>query len=93
MRWLVRIGGGLLGVVVVGMLVLWVVPAVLTRQPSIGMTSAERLKAVNDARAPLVAFLLAVGAAATSVFTARSYPLNREGHVTDRYTKAVGQLG
>jgi hypothetical protein len=26
-------------------------------------------------------------------FTARTYALNREGQVTDRYTKAVGQLG
>jgi len=77
----------------VGAIVLWALPAQLTRHPSAGMTSAERLKAVNDVRAPLVAFLIAAGAAATSWFTARSYLLNREGHVTDRYTKAVAQLG
>jgi len=57
------------------------------------MTAAQQLAAVNAVRAPLVAFLVAVGAAGTLWFTARSYALNREGHVTDRYTKAVGQLG
>lgn len=34
-----------------------------------------------------------MGAAGTLWFTAWTYALNREGHVTDRYTKAVGQLG
>jgi hypothetical protein len=83
----------LIAAVVLGALVLWVLPAVLTRHPSRDLTAAERLKAVNDVRAPLVAFLVAVGAAGTLWFTARTYVLNREGHVTDRYTKAVGQLG
>jgi hypothetical protein len=83
----------LIAAMALGALVLWVLPAVLTRHPSGAMTGAERLKAVNDVRAPLVAFLVAVGAAGTLWFTARTYALNREGHVTDRYTKAVGQLG
>ena len=80
-------------VVTLALLVLWFLPALLTRHPSSDITTAEKLKAVNDVRAPLVAFLVAVGAAGTLVFTARTYTLNREGHVTDRYTKAVGQLG
>jgi hypothetical protein len=78
---------------VVAMLVLWAVPAWLTRYPSGDLTTAERLKATNDVRTPLVALLVAFGAAGTLVFTARTYALNHEGHVTDRYTKAVGQLG
>jgi hypothetical protein len=85
--------GLLIAAVVLGTLVLWLLPAVLTRHPSSGMTAAEQLKAVNDVRAPLVAFLVAVGAAGTLWFIGRTYRLNREGHVTDRYTKAVGQLG
>jgi hypothetical protein len=86
---------GLLAVmlVVVSGLVLWVLPAALTRHPSHGMTAAERLKATNDARGAIVGFLVAVGAAGTLVYTARTYTLNREGHVTDRYTEAVSQLG
>ncbi len=84
---------GLIAAVALGTLVLWLLPAVLARGPSHGMTAAQQLAAVNAVRAPLVAFLVAVGAAGTLWFTARSYALNREGHVTDRYTKAVGQLG
>ncbi len=81
----------LLAVVVVALLVLWAVPAWLT--PSSGLTSVERLKAMNDVRAPLVALLVAFGAGVTLVYTARTYRLNHEGHVTDRYSKAVDQLG
>ena len=63
---------------------------VLTRQPSSGITAAERLKAANDVRAPLVAFMVAIGAVGTLWFTARTYALNREGHVTDRDQKRWG---
>jgi hypothetical protein len=81
-------GGALIGVIV-----LWALPALLVRHPSSGLTDAEQLKAANDVRTPLVAFLVAVGAAGTLWFTARTYSLNRQGHVTDRYTSAVSQLG
>jgi hypothetical protein len=74
-------------------LVLWILPVFLTQHPSNGTTAAERLKATNDVRAPLVAFMVAIGAVGTLWFTARTYALNREGHVTDRYSKALGQLG
>jgi hypothetical protein len=83
----------LVAALAVAILVLWAVPAWLTRYPSQGLTTAERLKATNDVRTPLVALLVAFGAAGTLLFTARTYTLNREGHVTDRYSKAVGQLG
>ncbi len=83
----------LIAVTAVGVLFLWILQAVLTRHPSVNMTAPERLKAVNDAGAPLVAFLAAVGDAGTLWFTARTYVLSREGHVTDRYTKAVGRSG
>lgn len=79
--------------IVLGAVALWILPAVLTMHPTSGMTAADRLKAENDVRAPLVAFLIAVGATGTLWFTGRTYVLNREGHVTDRYTKAIGQLG
>ncbi|MFI7642293.1 hypothetical protein [Nonomuraea sp. NPDC049400] len=75
------------------LLFLWILPLVLTRHPSYGMTAAEQLKAINDARTSLIAFLVALGAGGSLVFTLRTYVLNREGHVTDRYTKAVSQLG
>lgn len=82
----------LLGVIGLALVALWIAPAALTRQ-SDGLDAAERLKAANDVRAPLVAFVLAIGALGTLWFTSRTYVLNREGHLTDRYSKAVGQLG
>jgi hypothetical protein len=81
------------GIATFGAIVLWALPALLTRHPSAGLTAAERLKAANDVRTPVIAFLIAVGAAGTLWFTARTYSLNRQGHVTDRYTSAVSQLG
>ena len=81
-----------LGVTVLGALILWAIPAALTRHPSGDLTSAERLRATNDVRAPLVGLLVAVGAVGTLWFTSRTYLLNRQGQVTDRYTRAVEQL-
>ena len=83
----------LVGIVVVGLLAVWILPAILARHPSEGMSAAEQLRAANDVRAPLVGFVVALGAAGTLWFTAHTYTLNREGQVTDRYTRAVGQLG
>jgi hypothetical protein len=82
-----------LALAVLAVLVLWLLPALLTRHPSGNLSAADKLKAVNDVRTPLVAFLVAMGAAGTLLFTARSYTLNRDGHVTDQYTRAVAQLG
>ena len=78
---------------VLGAIALWVVPVTLTQRASEDLEPIERLDAINDIRAPTVAFLIACGAAGTLFYTARAFSLNREGHVTDRYTKAIGQLG
>jgi hypothetical protein len=85
--------GSIVAVVAVGVAVLWILPALLTREPSGGMSAPDRLKAVNDVRTTLVGLLVGSGAVATAWFTSRGYFLSREGQVTDRYTKAVGQLG
>lgn len=82
---------GLLGVVAVGLLVLWVLPELLTR-PQGDLSAAERLKAANDVRTSLIGFLVAIGATVTLAFTVRTFLLNRRGQVTDRYSTAVGQL-
>lgn len=74
-------------------LLLWLLPSWLTRRPSAGMSAAEHLSAVNDARTGVAALLVALGAVGSLIFTSRSYRLNWEGHMTDRYTKAVSQLG
>jgi pentapeptide repeat protein len=84
----------MLGVVVGGLLVLvlYVFPSALVG-PDSNLTTAERLKAENDVRTTLIQ---AVGGAilfAGLYFTGRSYILNREGQVTERFTRAIDQLG
>jgi Pentapeptide repeats (9 copies) len=55
--------------------------------------AVQRLKLQNDVRTTgtqlLVGIVLAVGA----IFTARTFRLNREGQITERYTRAVEQIG
>ncbi|MBN1092811.1 pentapeptide repeat-containing protein [Blastococcus sp. TML/M2B] len=72
--------------------VIWVLPAVLTRHPHLN-EPAERHQAIADTRTGLVAMLVALGAAGGLAYTARTYRLSREGQITDRYSKAVEQLG
>jgi hypothetical protein len=81
-----------LAVVAAAVLVVWVLPSVLTEHPHIPK-SAERHTAIANTRTSLVAMLAAIGAAGGLAYTARTYRLGREGHITDRYSKAVEQLG
>lgn len=74
-------------------LALWTLPILLTRHPLSGVNNAAVLTAQNAARTACVASLVFLGAAATVYFTAHTFFLTRRGQVTDRYTKAVQQLG
>lgn len=58
-----------------------------------GLTPDERVTALDDARGRLMQLGAGVLAAGALVFTALNFRLSREGHVTDRYTKAIEQLG
>jgi hypothetical protein len=66
----------------------WILPILLT-YPSVGLTPSERLQAINDTRQMLGAVVLAAGAVGTVIFTARTYSLSRESHVTDRIAVPV----
>jgi Pentapeptide repeats (8 copies) len=83
--------GSVLTVVAVA-LVVWLLPSVLTRRPMI-VDAAARQTAIANARTGLAVTLAALGAAGGLAYTARTYRLTREGHLTDRYTAAVEQLG
>ena len=55
---------------------------------------AAHLQAAREtARTQLLTLGAGVFAAGALVFTWRNFTLSREGQVTDRYTKAIGQLG
>ena len=49
--------------------------------------------AVDNARGRLLTLGAGLFAAGALVFTARNFTLSREGQVTDRYTRAIEQLG
>lgn len=65
-----------------------------------GLRPSDRIAGQNGVRTAGVAALVALGSAATAVFGAHTYTLNRRSHrlaqqgqLADRYTKAIDQLG
>ena len=101
-RWAARLLGvrwltGGIAALGLGLAIVWVlfVPATdwLAHHDIGSVTGQLRETALDNARGRLLtlgAGLFAVGAL---VFTARNFTLSREGQVTDRYTKAIEQLG
>jgi hypothetical protein len=73
-------------------LVLYVLPSLLVG-PDSDLTTAERLKAENDVRTTLLQAVAGAVLLAGLYFTGRTYLLNREGQVTERFTRAIDQLG
>ena len=77
---------------VVLVLALYVMPAVLV-VPDDKLTVADRLKAENDIRTTLLQALAGATLLVGLYFTGRTFQLNREGQVTERFTRAIDQLG
>jgi hypothetical protein len=88
--------GGRIVLVAVGVTVLFAVfvsilPPLLARGDFEG--DAERLKAQNDVRTTLLQALAGAFLLLGLYFTARTLQLNREGQITERFTRAIDQLG
>ena len=75
------------GVLVVVVLVIVVLPELLANG------DPQRLKAENDIRSTLLQGLAGAFLLVGLVFTARTVQLNRQGQITERYTRAIDQLG
>src|SRR4051794_872282 len=95
---LLVLAGFAVAVLAVLVLVIWVLPSLLTEHPRISKP-ADRHQAITNTRTGLALVLTALGAVGGLAFTARTYwlgqetyRLSREGHITDRYSKAVEQL-
>ena len=87
------------------LLVWWLVPPMLYRHT--GTANDAKLKAITDTRTALLAGLIGAGAlltfwlnsrlyritAQTYQVTARTLEVTEQGQITDRYTKAIEQLG
>jgi hypothetical protein len=96
--WLIGLAAGIVALVLVAYVII-ILPPLLV-QPEAGLGAADRLSAENGVRTAGIAALVALGSAATAVYTARSYQLNRrtyrlqqQGQLADRYTKAIEQVG
>jgi hypothetical protein len=87
---------GVVGIVTLLVLAVFVLPPVMVSTTDVPDT-VERLEAQNAIRTALIQALgglvLLGGAALTATFSARTIRLNREGQITDRFTKAIDQLG
>jgi hypothetical protein len=88
---------GAVAVVAVGAVVFWPLTDLIASHDVGAIAGADRgaaLQAARDAaRGRLVGFGAGLFAAGALVYTARNFSLSRQGQVTDRYTKAIGQLG
>jgi hypothetical protein len=94
-KWTSRVPIGAIALPIVGMALLLVLlgPVADWFSDDLGLRGKERADVIDAARRTLLqgaAGLLAVVALA---YTGRTYLLAREGQLTDRYTKAVEQLG
>jgi uncharacterized protein YjbI with pentapeptide repeats len=58
-----------------------------------GLSPVDRVKAVTEERRSMLALLAAIGAAIGLYYTHLRHELDRDSNRTDRYTKAVEQLG
>jgi uncharacterized protein YjbI with pentapeptide repeats len=82
-------------------LVWWLVPPLLYHGSGVGPDAANaRLKAITDTRTGLLAGLIGVGALLTFWLNSRVYRITaqtlavtEQGQITDRYAKAIEQLG
>jgi hypothetical protein len=82
---------GVAGVVAVGVLALYLVPKWLASTNGLGpKDAAEELARTRTAA---LAFLAGVVASVGAVYTARAFALSREGQLTERFTRAVDQIG
>lgn len=83
-------GGIVLAVLVIG--ILWKVPQWQVESYS-GLTSSEWFDRVNEARKTIATILGGIVVLAGAYFTWRNIKLVQEGQITDRFTKAIEQLG
>lgn len=74
-----------------GAIVLYLVNRTLP--PGASLTSAERVKAENDVRTTLLQGVGGLLLVAGAIATWRQLHVNCEGQVTERFTRAIDQLG
>jgi hypothetical protein len=81
---------GVLFVALVGVFALRWAPQWLATE---GLTGTDRAAEIGRARTGVLAALAGLFAVVGAAFTALSYRLNRAGQITERFTRAIDQLG
>jgi hypothetical protein len=76
-----------------GLLSVLVLPRILIDSREAQLTAKERLDAEADVRSSLIQLIGGTVLVTGLYFTARGFRLTREGHITDRYAKAIELLG
>jgi uncharacterized protein YjbI with pentapeptide repeats len=61
--------------------------------PNDGLSAKEAAEETGRVRTSLLAALAGIIAVVGAIYTARSYELSRQGQITERFTRAVEQLG
>lgn len=87
-RWRIPALITLAAIAAIGLLTLLLGPVAQAATP----VNKDRAAAVNATRQILVATAAGLAALVGLGFTARTFYLSRRGQITDRYTKAIGQL-
>jgi uncharacterized protein YjbI with pentapeptide repeats len=91
-RWALVGVAAVIGVVLLAWLVFQIAPDLFTSGQSKGFTAADEAGARADVRTSALQFLGGLLLALGAVYTARTFRLNREGQITERFTAAVAQL-
>lgn len=74
-------------------LTLLLLPPWLVEWRHLPLSAKERLDAENDIRSSLIQVLGGAVVVTGLYFTARGFRLTREGHITDRYSRAIEHVG
>jgi uncharacterized protein YjbI with pentapeptide repeats len=92
-RWSLIAVGSVVGVLVLGWLAFQALPDLLAPERSRNFGVAAEAQARTDVRTSALQFFGGVVLALGAAFTAVTYGLNRQGQITERFTRAIDQLG
>jgi hypothetical protein len=91
LRWIVVAAAGLGTAIVLGYVLVKLLPEELARTD--GLDANQKVAEEGSIRTALLTLVAGSVAVVGAVYTARTFALNRRGQVTERFTRAVDQLG
>jgi Pentapeptide repeats (8 copies) len=91
LRWVLAAAAGLATAIVLGYVLVKLLPAELARTD--GLDANQKVAEEGSFRTALLTLVAGSVAVVGAVYTARTFALNRRGQVTERFMRAVDQLG